>query len=62
MLQVMLINAQTYKLKYVHRLVAEAFISNPDNCKLVIHKDNDYMNNTAENLQWSNLQNNQIKK
>ena len=62
MLQVMLINAQTYKLKYVHRLVAEAFIDNPDNCKLVIHKDNDYMNNTAENLQWSNLQNNQIKK
>lgn len=62
MLQVMLFNARKYSMKYVHRLVAETFIDNPDNCKLVIHLDNNYENNRVENLMWSNIQNNQIKK
>lgn len=37
---------------YIHRLVAQAFIPNPDNKPCIDHIDTNPANNTVENLQW----------
>lgn len=38
--------------KMIHRLVGEAFVSNPDNKPEIHHKDNNPKNNHYSNLEW----------
>ena len=51
------LNVQVYENKkhyhlYIHILVANAFIPNPQNKPIVGHKDCNTHNNTVENLYW----------
>lgn len=41
-----------HKNYYIHRLVAEAYIPNPDNLPQVNHKDENKENNSLQNLEW----------
>lgn len=40
------------KTGWVHRLVAQAFIPNPDNLPCINHKDENPSNNVVNNLEW----------
>lgn len=39
--------------KYIHRLVADAFVSKKDGCDVVNHLDGNRANNAANNLEWT---------
>ena len=45
-------NKGEWVVRYVHELVAEAFVPNPNGKKHVRHKDGDKLNNRADNLEW----------
>lgn len=51
-LRVRLKNGSTDKNYFIHRLVANTFIPNPNNLPQVNHKDENPQNNIAENLEW----------
>ena len=51
-LYVMLNKDGKTKVLKIHRLVAQAFIPNPDNLPCVNHKDEDKTNNIVTNLEW----------
>lgn len=44
------------KLFYVHKLVAIAFIPNPQNIPIINHKDENKENNCLNNLEWVSYQ------
>lgn len=50
---VKLYDGSKYTHKYIHRLVAEAYLDNPESKRTVNHLDGNKGNNDSDNLQWT---------
>lgn len=59
-LSVELFKGKQGKRVSIHRLVATAFISNPQNLPQVNHKDENKHNNCVENLEWCSAKYNMV--
>ena len=55
-LHVDLCKNRIHKTTRIHRLVAKAFIPNPQNLPQINHKDEDKTNNVVSNLEWCTAQ------
>lgn len=53
-----LINEKGNFHKRVNRLVAQAFLPNPENLPIVHHKDHNKLNNNISNLEWTTVKQN----
>lgn len=47
---------------YIHRLVGEHFLENPNNCRYIDHIDRNKLNNNANNLRWVSPSENAMNK
>ena len=54
--QIVLIKNKKREYHYIHRLVAQAFVPNPNNLSYVNHKDENKYNNNADNLEFCSHQ------
>jgi hypothetical protein len=49
------------KKMYLHRILAQCFIPNPDNLPIVMHKDNNKLNCNLNNLKWGTVLENNLQ-